>query len=176
MNCFPPCTASSLFPKPIPFFDVFHILVCIRSRVSTNVKPLTEPCGGDTMVVVVAMVVQMMFEWRGWFPASPPVQIRLGSGLAERLATGILEPCSLRVEPPGQANKICQPNPQQTPRNRCFEKGARGDLLNDAICACLTASSLSKLKVLKVSEGKLEGIMKGNCFKLSSLRKCYRVA
>lgn len=99
MNCFPPCTASSLFPKPIPFFDVFHILVCIRSRVSTNVKPLTEPCGGDTMVVVVAMVVRMMFEWRGWFPASPPVQIRLGSGLAERLATGILEPCSLRVEP-----------------------------------------------------------------------------
>jgi len=134
MNLFSLCTSSSLFPKPNHFIVVVHILVCIRSRVSTNVKPLTEPCGGDT-VVVMAMVVRMMFEWRGWFPASPPVQLRFGSGFAGRLSTGILEPCSFRVVPPGQANKICQPNPQQTPRNRCLEKGARGDLLNDAIYA-----------------------------------------
>lgn len=84
---------------------------------------------------------------------------------------GILEPSSLLVMAPGQANKICQPNPQQTPRNRCLEKGARGDPQNDAICATDggDGGSLSKLKVLKVGEGKLESIMKGNCLKLSGV-------
>lgn len=159
------------------FIVLVHILVCIRSRVSTNVKPLTEPCGGDTPVVVA--VVRLMFKRQGGFP---PVQFSsvsfcsvsvLGLDLLSACLRLSLIPARCQSCPQYRLIKFASQirnkpraiaawRAQQTKKIKSGEEVTRRELQaigstprEDWEWEWEGGSSLSKLKVLEVREGKI---------------------